>query len=59
MKTDIDIHNDLYNNIVMSGGTTMFAGVASHVRQEIETVAPPSIKIKVIAPTAASKSLCI
>jgi actin, other eukaryote len=26
MKTDIDIRKDLYNNIVMSGGSTMFAG---------------------------------
>merc|ERR1719410_1920877 len=26
-KTDIDIRKDLYGNIVMSGGTTMFAGI--------------------------------
>jgi actin, other eukaryote len=27
MKTDIDIRKDLYSNIVMSGGSTMFSGI--------------------------------
>jgi len=26
MKCDVDIRKDLYNNIVLSGGTTMFPG---------------------------------
>jgi actin, other eukaryote len=26
MKCDVDIRKDLYNNIVLSGGTTMFEG---------------------------------
>ena len=34
----------------MSGGTTMFAGIASRVQKEIETLAPASMKIKVVAP---------
>merc|ERR1712100_163074 len=29
MKCDVDIRKDLYGNIVMSGGTTMYPGVAS------------------------------
>merc|ERR550532_603243 len=28
MKTDVDIRKDLYNNIVLSGGSTMFDGIA-------------------------------
>jgi actin len=28
MKCDVDIRKDLYGNIVMSGGTTMFPGIA-------------------------------
>lgn len=59
MKTDIDIRKDLYNNIVMSGGTTMFAGIASRVQKEIETLAPPSMKIKVIAPPERQYSVWI
>merc|ERR1719399_1672530 len=28
MKCDVDIRRDLYANVVLSGGTTMFAGIA-------------------------------
>lgn len=59
MKTDIDIRKDLYNNIVMSGGTTMFAGIAGRVQKEIESLAPPSMKIKVIAPPERQYSVWI
>jgi actin-related protein len=27
MKADIDVRKDLYGNIVMSGGSTMFSGI--------------------------------
>lgn len=27
MKCDVDIRKDLYNNTVLSGGTTMFPGI--------------------------------
>lgn len=30
-KCDIDIRKDLYSNIVMSGGTTMFPGIAERL----------------------------
>lgn len=50
MKTDIDIRKDLYSNMVMSGGTTMFAGIASRVQKELEALAPSSVKIKTVAP---------
>jgi actin, other eukaryote len=33
MKTDIDIRKDLYANIVMSGGSTMFSGYVYGDRQ--------------------------
>lgn len=59
MKTDIDIRKDLYNNIVMSGGSTMFAGIAARVQKEIETLAPTSMKIKVIAPPERQYSVWI
>jgi actin len=31
MKCDVDIRKDLYSNIVLSGGTTMFPGTAQLV----------------------------
>lgn len=29
MKCDVDIRKDLYNNVVLSGGTTMFPGASA------------------------------
>lgn len=59
MRTDIDIRKDLYNNIVMSGGTTMFAGIASRIQKEVESLSPPSMKVKVIAPPERQYSVWI
>jgi actin, other eukaryote len=59
MKTDIDIRRDLYSNCVMSGGSTMFSGIASRVQKELETLAPSSMKIKVIAPPERQYSVWI
>ncbi|KAK4523918.1 hypothetical protein GAYE_SCF00G1816 [Galdieria yellowstonensis] len=59
MKCDIDIRKDLYSNIVMSGGTTMYPGIAARVQKEIEGLAPSSMKIKVIAPPERKYSVWI
>jgi actin, other eukaryote len=50
MKCDVDIRKDLYGNIVLSGGTTMFAGIADRMSKEVSSLAPSSMKIKVVAP---------
>eukprot|EP00894_Picocystis_sp_ML_P002524 jgi/Pico_ML_1/53041/g3660.t1 len=44
MKSDVDIRKDLYNNIVLSGGTTMFPGIAERLTKEINNLAPSSMK---------------
>lgn len=36
MKCDIDIRKDLYANNVMSGGTTMYPGIADRMQKEID-----------------------
>jgi len=58
-KTDIDIRKDLYGNIVMSGGTTMFEGIAERVTKEVTNLAPNSMKIKVVAPPERKYSVWI
>jgi len=50
MKCDVDVRRDLYGNIVLSGGTTMFPGIAERVNKEVVALAPSSMKIRVIAP---------
>ncbi|KAI3793173.1 hypothetical protein L1987_35788 [Smallanthus sonchifolius] len=49
MKSDVDIRKDLYGNIVLSGGSTMFPGIADRVRKEITALAPSGMDVKVIA----------
>ncbi|MCL7022601.1 hypothetical protein MKW94_030094, partial [Papaver nudicaule] len=50
MKCDIDIRKELYGNIVLSGGSTLFPGIADRMSKEITALAPSSVKIKVVAP---------
>lgn len=50
MKCDVDIRKALYENIVLSGGTTMFPGLSQRLAKEISALAPPTMKVKVVAP---------
>ena len=59
MKCDVDIRKDLYGNIVLSGGTTMFAGIADRMQKEITALAPSTMKIKIIAPPERKYSVWI
>merc|ERR1719242_1163714 len=49
LKSDIDIRKSLFNNIVISGGTTMFPGLPQRVQKEITALAPDSVNVKLIA----------
>jgi actin-related protein len=59
MKCDVDIRKDLYSNIVLSGGTTMFNGIAERLTKEITSLAPAAMKIKVVAPPERKYSVWI
>jgi len=59
MKCDVDIRRDLYSNIVLSGGTTMFPGVDVRLTKEISVLAPSSIRIKVVCPPERKYSVWI
>jgi len=59
MKCDVDIRKDLYNNIVMSGGTTISNGIAERMQKEIKALAPDSMTIKIIAPPERKYSVWI
>merc|ERR1712083_1240883 len=45
MKCDVDIRKDLYANTVMSGGITMYPGIADRMQNKI--IAPPERKYSV------------
>ncbi|CAD7937676.1 unnamed protein product [Amoebophrya sp. A25] len=59
MKCDVDIRKDLYANIVLSGGTTMFPGIGERMTKEITALAPSTMKIKVVAPPERKYSVWI
>jgi actin-related protein len=59
MKCDIDIRKDLYANIVLSGGSTMFTGIAERMNKEVTALAPPTMKVKIIAPPERKYSVWI
>lgn len=41
----MDIRRDLYGNVVLSGGTTMFPGIADRMQKELIALAPSSMKV--------------
>jgi len=49
MKCDVDLRKELYSNTVLSGGTTMFPGIADRMQKEIRALAPSTIKVKIVA----------
>jgi len=59
MKCDVDIRKDLYANVVLSGGTTMFQGIGERMTKELTALAPSTMKIKVVAPPERKYSVWI
>merc|ERR1712186_140285 len=59
IKCDVDIRKDLYANVVLSGGTTMFQGISERMTKELTALAPSTMKIKVVAPPERKYSVWI
>jgi actin-related protein len=49
MKCDIDIRKTLYGNVVLSGGSSLFPGIADRLQKELTSLAPSTTKIMIIA----------
>jgi len=47
--SDIDIRKDLSKNMILSGGTTMYEGLADRLKNEIISLAPAGAEIRVYA----------
>jgi actin-related protein len=56
---DIDVRRDLYENMVMSGGTTMYEGIADRLEKEMIALAPAKVKVKINAPAERKFSVWI
>ncbi|KAH8321958.1 hypothetical protein KR067_013595 [Drosophila pandora] len=49
LHCDMDLRKDMYSNIVLSGGTTMFRNIEHRFMQDLTEMAPSSIRIKITA----------
>jgi len=49
-KCDIDIRRTLFSDIVLAGGSTLFAGFGDRLLSEVRRLAPRDTKIKIWAP---------
>ena len=50
MKCNEDVREEMFSNIVLSGGSTLFPGFAERLQKEITALAPPTVTVKVITP---------
>ncbi|KAL5508605.1 ACT1_2 [Sanghuangporus vaninii] len=58
-KCDVDVRRDLFGNVVLSGGSSMYPGLAERMTKELGALAPSSIKVKIIAPPERKYSVWI
>jgi actin-related protein len=59
MTCVVDIRNDVYRNVELLGGTTMFADIGERMTNELIALATSTVKIKVVAPTERKYSVWI
>lgn len=50
LRCTMDIRRPLFENILLAGGSTLFPGLEERVHNEIQTLAPGTVKVKIIAP---------
>merc|ERR1712025_209442 len=50
IKCKLEFRKDMYKNIILSGASTMFPGMAARIKKEIQALAPTGMDVKVLAP---------
>eukprot|EP01012_Entosiphon_sulcatum_P062625 TRINITY_DN8907_c0_g1_i1.p1 TRINITY_DN8907_c0_g1~~TRINITY_DN8907_c0_g1_i1.p1 ORF type:complete len:355 (-),score=47.96 TRINITY_DN8907_c0_g1_i1:109-1146(-) len=50
MNCDIDIRRDMFTNIVLSGGTSLLAGLPERLARDTTALAPPGARVVIVAP---------
>ena len=48
-KSDIDVRRELLKNVIMSGGSTMYEGIADRLKTELTALAPAGSEIRIVA----------
>ncbi|CAG7731069.1 unnamed protein product [Allacma fusca] len=48
-KCDMDVRRVLCENVILSGGSTMFSGISDRIQTELTKLVEPSVSVKVVA----------
>ncbi|XP_064423835.1 actin isoform X2 [Latimeria chalumnae] len=59
VKCDIDVRRNLYSNVLLSGGSTLFPGLDERMLKELQLQVPSGVPVKVIAPPERKYSVWI
>lgn len=49
-RCEPELRRELFGNLILSGGNTMFEGMAERLWQEVHARAPSNMRVKVISP---------
>ena len=52
-RCDVDIRRELYNGVVLTGGTSLFASLRDRLEKDLSETAPAMMRVKVAAATNA------
>mmetsp|Transcript_3847 Transcript_3847/g.4258 ORF Transcript_3847/g.4258 Transcript_3847/m.4258 type:complete len:164 (-) Transcript_3847:56-547(-) len=50
LKCGCGLYKDLYGNIVLSGGSSMFTGITDRMKKEVSALASDNIKVEIVEP---------
>lgn len=56
-KCDSDVRHGLYENVILSGGTTMYPGIADRIHKELTALAPSGVLVRLHPFGACSQGL--
>ena len=59
MKCDVDIRKDLYANIVLSGGTTMFPGISEECSEDGASFCARTARSRTRTRRSAAETICV
>ncbi|KRY12868.1 Actin, acrosomal process isoform [Trichinella patagoniensis] len=59
MKCDLDLRSQLYENVILSGGSTMFPGIGQRMTKELRVLGPDAVNVKIHTPPERKYSVWI
>ncbi|KRZ96803.1 Actin, acrosomal process isoform [Trichinella sp. T8] len=59
MKCDLDLRSQLYENVILSGGSTMFPGTEHRMTKELRVLGPDAVNVKIHTPPERKYSVWI